>query len=119
MPLLIGYRSFFGDSAYSSTIFKEIGKNFGSFDIAMLTIGTYGNKKYGVNNHTTPKEAIIIGKEIKAKTLLGMHWGTIELTDENPWEPTKRFKELAHKAGFLPEKVWVMKIGETRILPGI
>ena len=109
---------FIGDSAYSPTLFKEIGNNFGSFDFAMLTIGTYGNRKYGVNNHTTPEEAIIIAKEINAKTLLGMHWGTIELSDENPWEPPKRFKESALKAGFLPEKVWVMKIGETRLLPG-
>jgi L-ascorbate metabolism protein UlaG (beta-lactamase superfamily) len=110
---------FIGDSAYSPTLFNEIGNNFESFDLAMLTIGTYGNRKYGVNNHTTPEEAINIGKAIKAKTLLGMHWGTIELSDESPWEPPKRFKESAQKAGFLSEKIWIMKIGETRILPGI
>jgi len=111
---------FIGDSAADSpTIFKEIGNNFDSFDLAMVTIGTYGNRKYGVNNHTTPEEAVKIGKEIKAKALLGIHWGTIELSDESPWEPPKRFKESAQKAGFFPEKVWIMKIGETRILPGI
>ena len=110
---------FIGDSAYSPTLFNEIGNSFESFDLALLTIGTYGNRKYGVNNHTTPEEAINIGKAIKAKTLLGMHWGTIELSDESPWEPPKRFIEAAQKAGFLSEKIWIMKIGETRILPGI
>jgi len=109
---------FIGDSAYSPTLFNEIANNFDSFDLAMLTIGTYGNRKYGVNNHTTPEEAINIGKAIKAKTLLGMHWGTIELSDESPWEPPKRFKESAQKAGFLSENIWLMKIGETRLLPG-
>jgi len=108
---------FIGDSAYSPTLFKEIGNHFGPFDLAMLTIGTYGNRKYGVNNHTTPEEAVEIGKEIKTKALLGIHCGTIELSDESPWEPPKRFKKSAQKAGFLPEKVWIMKIGETRILP--
>ena len=109
---------FIGDSAYSPTLFNEIGNKFDSFDLAMLTIGTYGNRKYGVNNHTTPEEAINIGKEIKAKILLGMHWGTIDLSDENPWEPPERFKEAAQKAGFLSESIWLMKIGETRLLPG-
>jgi len=113
----IGRYFFIGDSAYSSSVFKEIAKKFDYFDLAMVTIGTYGNRKYGVNNHTTPEEAVDIGKEIKAKNLLGIHWGTIDLSDENPWEPPKRFKESAQKAGFLSENVWLMKIGETRILP--
>jgi len=41
-----------------------------------------------------------LGKEINAKALLGIHWGTIELSDENPWEPPKRFKESAQTLGF-------------------
>jgi len=107
---------FIGDSAYSPTIFKNIGKKFGAFDLAMVTIGTYGNRRYGVNNHTTPEEAVAIGRELRAKALLGIHWGTIELSDENPWEPPERFKKSAEKKGFSSEDVWVMKIGETRIL---
>jgi len=27
-----------------------------------------------------------------------------------------RFKEAALKAGFVPEKIWIMKIGETAVL---
>ena len=110
---------FIGDSAYSPVIFKEIGTKFNSFNLAMVTIGTYGNRKYGVNNHTTPEEAVMIGKEIKAKVLLGIHWGTIDLSDEDSWEPPKRFKVSAEKSGFLPEEAWIMKIGETRRLPGM
>ncbi len=82
----------------------------------MVTIGTYGNRKYGVNNHTTPEEAVKIGQEINTKALLGIHWGTIELSDEDAWEPPDRFKVSAQKAGFLPENVWLMRIGETRVL---
>lgn len=113
-----GQYYFIGDSGYSLSIFKEIGKRFGSFDLAMVTIGTYGNRKYGVNNHTTPEEAVTIGKEINAKTLLGIHWGTIELSDEDPWEPPERFNEAAKKSGYSPDDIWIFKIGETRILPG-
>ncbi len=112
-----GQYYFIGDSAYSPTIFKEIGKRFGYFDLAMVTIGTYGNRKYGVNNHTNPEEAVTIGKEINAKALLGIHWGTIDLSDEDPWEPPKRFEEAAKESGYSLEDIWIFKIGETRKLP--
>ena len=108
---------FAGDTAYSPTIFKQIGTKFGSFDLAMLTIGTYGNRKYGVNNHTTPEEAIDIGAELGANILVGMHWGTIDLSDEDPWEPPKRFQSAAEQAGLSAEQAWIMKIGESRLLP--
>jgi len=108
---------FAGDTAYSTAIFKDIGKKFNSFDLAMLTIGTYGNRKYGVNNHTTPEEAINIGIELDSTIFVGMHWGTIEMSDEPMFEPAKRFKEAGEKAGLSAEQVWLMKIGETRLLP--
>jgi N-acyl-phosphatidylethanolamine-hydrolysing phospholipase D len=113
-----GQYYFIGDSAYSPSIFKEIGKKLGGFDLAMVTIGTYGNRKYGVNNHTTPEEAVSIGKEINAKALLGIHWGTINLSDEDPWEPPKRFEKAAENSGYSPEDIWIFRIGETRKLPG-
>ena len=108
---------FLGDSAYSPTLFKEIGEGFNSFDLAMLPIGTYGNRKYGVDNHTTPEEAASIGVDVNANIVLGIHWGTIEMSDESPWEPPKRFKAATQKAGIPLERTWLMKIGETRILP--
>jgi len=107
---------FVGDSAYSRTLFKDIGEKFASFDLAMVTIGTYGNRKYGVNNHTTPEEAVAIGQEVNAKALLGIHWGTIDLSDEDPWEPPERFRKAAMESGYSSEYVWLMKIGETRKL---
>ena len=109
---------FLGDSAYSPTLFKEIGKNFNTFDLALLPIGTYGNRKYGVNNHITPEEAVSVAVDVKANRVLGIHWGTIEMSDEPPWEPPIRFKAATQKAGISSEKAWIMKIGETRILPG-
>ena len=112
-----GHYYFIGDSAYSPQLFKEIGGKFDSFDLAMVSIGTYGNRKYGVNNHTTPEEAVTIGREINADAVMGIHWGTIDLSDEDPWEPPQRFLDAASENGYPPEKVWIMKIGETRRLP--
>ena len=86
-------------------------------DLALITIGTYGNRKYGVNNHTTPEEAIDLGIDIKTNVFVGMHWGTIEQSDEPPLEPPKHFRNVARQCGISSERIWIMKIGETRILP--
>ncbi|NOX89987.1 MAG: MBL fold metallo-hydrolase [Calditrichaeota bacterium] len=108
---------FTGDTAYSPTIFNMIGNLFHSFDLAMLPIGTYGNRKYGVNNHLNPEEALKVGLDIKADVFVGMHWGTIELSDEPPWEPPIRFRNAASKYGINQQRIWIMKTGETRLLP--
>ena len=112
-----GQYYFIGDSAYSPNLFNQISEKFGAFDLAMIGIGTYGNRKYGVNNHTTPEEAVLMGRELNANALLGIHWGTIDLSDEDPWEPPERFQSAAEKAGYSSDAVWLMRIGETRILP--
>jgi len=46
-----------------------------------------------------------------------MLWGTIELSDEPPWEPPVRFKKAALASGLPSDKAWVMKIGESRLIP--
>ena len=113
----VGQYFFLADSAYSPTLFKEIGDVFSSFDFAMVPIGTYGNRKYGVNNHTTPEEAVQLANEIGAEVVMGIHWGTIDLSDEDPWEPPLRFRSAAEGGGYNPKDVWLLKIGESRRLP--
>jgi L-ascorbate metabolism protein UlaG (beta-lactamase superfamily) len=45
-----------------------------------------------------------------------MHWGTIELTDEPPFEPPERFRIAARAAGYADDQTWILRIGETRAL---
>lgn len=112
-----GHYYFLGGSAYSPTVFKATAEASPPFDLAILPIGTYGNRKYGVNNHTTPEEAVRIAKEIDAKVVMGIHWGTIDLSDEDPWEPPQRFFQAAQQGGYGDEDIWLLKIGETWQLP--
>ena len=55
-----------------------------------------------------------IGREWGAQRLCGMHWGTIQLTDEPPFEPPERFKAAAVAAGYQEREAWTLAIGETR-----
>lgn len=82
----------------------------------MMTIGTYGNRKYGVNNHATPEEAVVMSQEINTVISVGMHWGTLDLSEEPPGEPPERFRRATEKAGIEENNIWFMKIGKTRVI---
>ena len=45
-----------------------------------------------------------------------MHWGTFVLSLEPIMEPLRRFKDNAHKYGFLKEDAVIFKIGEIKKL---
>ena len=107
---------FGGDTGYSP-VFKEIGGTYGPFNLAIVPIGAYEPRKLMWMSHVTPEEAVEIGKDIKAKVLVGGHWGTIELSDEDHWEPPVRFMLAGASSGMTEKNIWVMKVGETRILP--
>ena len=107
---------FAGDTAFSPTIFKEIGVEIGGFDYALLPIGTYGNRKYGFNNHMNPMESFQAGLDLKAQTMIAIHWGTIDLSEEPLCEPAELFKKVALEKEFGPKRLWTFKIGETRVL---
>jgi len=107
---------FIGDTGYSDTIFGEIGKEYSSFDYAILPIGAYEPRELMWMSHVTPEEAIAIGHDVHANTLIASHWGTVSsLSDEPTWEPPKRFIEAGLNKHFSEEALWVMKIGETRL----
>ena len=107
---------FGGDTGYSP-VFKKIGERYGPFNLAILPIGAYEPRKLMWMSHVTPEEAVEIGIDIKSINILGGHWGTIELSDEDHWEPPVRFMSSGIKAGFDLNNIWIMKIGEVKKLP--
>ncbi len=108
---------FSGDTSYSPIIFKTIGKENGPYDLAIVSIGAYKTRKYGPASHLTPEEAVKVAIETKSNVAVAMHWGTIGLSDEPPWEPPVRFNKAAQDNGISSNQTWVMKIGETRFIP--
>ena len=68
-------------------------------------------------SHATPEEAVRIARDMQSDNILGMHWGTVILSDEPPFEPPERFHAAARDAGFTPNQIWRLAIGETRLLP--
>lgn len=76
-----------GDSGYD-THFAEIGKKFGPFDLAILENGQY-NKSWK-HIHMMPEEVVQAALDLKAASLMPVHWGKFSLSLHDWDEPIKR-----------------------------
>ena len=107
---------FGGDTGYGE-IFKDTGRRYGPFDLAMLGIGCYAPRAAMQMNHANPEEAIEIARHLGARHVIGMHWGALIMTEEPPFEPPRRFRTAAAAAGYRRHEAWLMKVGESRDIP--
>ncbi|RZJ68163.1 MAG: MBL fold metallo-hydrolase [Flavobacterium sp.] len=96
-----------GDSGYD-THFKEIGKNYGPFDLAILECGQYN--KMWPNIHMFPNEVALASKELNAKYLLPVHWGKYRLALHN-WDES--INGVVKSAIDLHVDVLTPQLGET------
>jgi len=103
---------FSGDTALGA-VFTEIGERHGPFDLALISIGAYTPRDMMKAVHATPEEAVEIVRAVRARKAIGMHWGTIVLTPEDPFEAPVRFRQAAIDQGYGAENAMTLKIGET------
>jgi L-ascorbate metabolism protein UlaG (beta-lactamase superfamily) len=111
-----GLRLYFGGDTGYFKGFKEVGKKDGPFDLAFMPIGAYAPREMMQFIHMNPEEAVQASKDLRARRVVGMHYGTCPLTSEPPREPPRRFRKAMKKAGYSQKQTWIMKVGETRFL---
>ncbi|MED5579625.1 MAG: MBL fold metallo-hydrolase [Nitrospinota bacterium] len=111
-----GTRVFFAGDAEYSSVYQDIAKRHGGFDLSLLSIGAFLPRVVMHGSHCVPEDCIKIGNDMGAKNHLGMHWGTAPLGDDTPLEALRRFRNGAKTLGIPAGRVWIMKIGETRII---
>ncbi len=83
-----------GDSGYDHH-FKTIGDKYGPFDLAILECGQYN--KYWKHIHMMPEEVVEAANDLKAKTLLPLHWGKFALSLHDWDEPIRRVTAAARQ----------------------
>ncbi len=106
---------FSGDTGYHP-IFRDLGRRYGPFDLGIVPIGAYQRTSNMKNTHATPEEAVRLGLDMRVQTLVPMHWGSLVLSAEPPFEPPVRFLAAGRSAGFAAARLWKMAVGETRVL---
>ncbi|MCP5366985.1 MAG: MBL fold metallo-hydrolase [Hyphomicrobiales bacterium] len=112
-----GERVWFAGDTAAGPVFDEIGARMGPFDLALVPIGAYEPRQIMRAVHATPEEAVAIARAVGARTAVAMHWGTIMLTPEDPFEAPGRFHRAAADQGYGVDNAWVLKIGESRAFP--
>lgn len=92
------HRVFFtGDTGYFDE-FAEIGERLGPFDASLVETGAYD--ELWPNIHLGPENALRVHRDLRAKVLMPVHWGTFNLAFHAWSEPIERLQSLAR-----PEKV--------------
>lgn len=104
---------FAGDTGYYDVL-KEIGARLGPFDLAAVPIGAYVPPEIMRWSHTTPEQALQVLADVRGKAFVPIHWGTFDIAEEPIEEPPQRLEAEARRLGLGPERVWILRHGETR-----
>lgn len=102
---------FAGDTGYDPDKFKQIGNKF-NIDLALIPIGPCADcRDCGTKNHVFPTDAVYIFKDIKAKVMVPIHYGTFMFAQADPMEPLVALRKIIADEK-LEDKIKVLKIGE-------
>ncbi len=83
-----------GDSGYDAH-FKEIGAQYGPFELVILECGQYNDNWRYI--HMMPEQTVQAALDLRAKLLLPVHWGKFTLA-LHPWyEPIERVMSRAQE----------------------
>jgi L-ascorbate metabolism protein UlaG (beta-lactamase superfamily) len=88
-----------GDAAYFEG-FRELGHEC-RIDLAVFNLGAYEPRWFMANSHMNPAETVQAFKDLKAKRLLIVHWGTFRLGDEPVHFPPMQITQELEKEGLL------------------
>ena len=101
---------FCGDSGYGSH-FADMARAFPDMDYCLVGIGAYKPEFFMGQSHTSPADAVRAFQDTKAKTMIPMHYGTFDLSDEPVGDPLRVLKRLEEEEN-LKGKVKYLKVGE-------
>ena len=93
--------------------FREVKRLFGSPRLSLLPIGAYEPRWFMAPQHMNPEEAVQAHLLLGSKQSLGIHHGTVQLTDEAIDAPTQALDVALKSAGLSGKDFLVPDIGET------
>ena len=79
--------------------FAEIAARCPPIDLALLPIGAYSPRAFMSALHATPEDSVEMFRDLRARAAIGMHWGSVPLTDEPVREPVERLAAAVARAG--------------------
>lgn len=105
-----------GDSAYAP-FYDHIRDAHAPFHATLFPIGAYEPRWFMQPAHMSPEEAVQAWLDLGGTGVFaGMHWGTFRLSDEPLLEPPSRIRAAWAAAGLPPDRLWIPRHGETRVI---
>lgn len=104
---------FSGDSGYGSH-YEQTAEIFPQIDYFLIGIGAYKPRWFMKPNHNSPEEALKAAIDANAQTIIPMHFGRFNLSDEPPGEPLRLFREKASEMN-LSDKIKPLNVNESLI----
>lgn len=78
-----------GDTGFSDH-FARIGERLGPFDMAFVKIGAYGPGRPWLDIHMSAEDAVRAHRDLRARRMFPVHWGTFNLAFHDWNEPIQR-----------------------------
>ncbi len=96
---------FAGDTGYGDgAIFRAMRERHGAPDLALIPIGAYAPRWFMAAQHADPDEAVRIMLDLDAGRAIGIHWGSLRLTDEPREEPAALLRRSLARRGIAGER---------------
>ncbi|MGE0009201.1 MAG: MBL fold metallo-hydrolase [Candidatus Babeliales bacterium] len=102
---------FAGDTSYAGH-FKEISEHFPNIHTALLPIGPCEPKRWMEHVHMSAQHTVQAFKDLKAKRMIPMHWGTFHFGVDHFATPLEHLQEAWQKAGLALEHLIIAKVGQ-------
>lgn len=99
-----------GDTAYFDG-FDQIGREF-DIDLAVFNVGAYEPRWFMAQSHIDPRETVAAFRDLGARQLMIMHWGTFRLGDEPVHLPPHHMQAEMAAAG-LSDRLVAWEHGQT------
>ena len=107
---------FAGDTAYVAELFRDIRERVGAIDLAAIPIGAYRPRQYMRFEHLDPDDAVMAHQDLGATLSFGVHWGTFQLGDEEPFDAARDLYAALQRRGV--DSFGVLAVGAVLDVPG-
>jgi L-ascorbate metabolism protein UlaG (beta-lactamase superfamily) len=107
-PILVLGESGFGDGS----VFRHIAARHPAIQLALLPIGAYEPRWFMSSQHMNPDDSVQALELLGAKSALGYHWGTFQLTTEPHDAPPAALEVALRERGVARERFLAMRPGQ-------
>ena len=107
---------FAGDTAYVAELFRDLRARVGAIDLAAIPIGAYRPREFMRFEHLDPDDAVLAHQDLGATLSFGVHWGTFQLGDEEPFDAARDLYLSLRTRGV--DNFGVLAVGAVVDVPG-